>query len=328
MENNFSLNEQNDKYFKLANNLFINLLDHISDGTENLSDEDIQKISKPMQGLVELYIENPKLKYTSNELLLKITNHIDEGLSNIQEMVDELNKYHNESINFKISDELELSISRFKKSMNRYVVLFSKSIQKSIIQLFTRLIQLIQKIMVSFHIFKYMLDEQLHNLQEPKMYNSEDLHIDDTLHELVFDLVPKPKSFNNNIFSYLKPRAEAMVSLYEDNHFPSAALECNVVIEGLLDINSNHMKKKMKNASTFEKLNKLSAMSYFNIILDDEFKNAFKKIRKYRNGVAHPKKYYNRDKNIATLSFYMLILINFIVRTNINMSNDGDMIDI
>ena len=154
------------------------------------------------------------------------------------------------------------------------------------------------------------------------------IKLDDTLHELVFDLVPKPKSFNNNIFSYLKPRAEAMVSLYEDNHFPSAALECNVVIEGLLDINSNHMKKKMKNASTFEKLNKLSAMSYFNIILDDEFKNAFKKIRKYRNGVAHPKKYYNRDKNIATLSFYMLILINFIVRTNINMSNDGDMIDI
>ena len=33
-----------------------------------------------------------------------------------------------------------------------------------------------------------------------------------------------------------------------------------------------------------------------------------KKIRKYRNGVAHPKKYYNRDN----IDFKMLILINFI----------------
>ena len=78
-------------------------------------------------------------------------------------MVDELNKYHNESINFKISDELELSISRFKKSMNRYVVLFSKSIQKSIIQLFTRLIQLIQKIMVSFLYFLIFLNAFLNS---------------------------------------------------------------------------------------------------------------------------------------------------------------------
>ena len=144
-------------YFSLVSKMInFRTTDHIS-GLK--LDQYFRKISKPMQGFVKLYIENPKLKYTSNELLLKITNHIDEGLSNIQEMVDELNKYHNESINFKISDELELSISRFKKSMNRYVVLFSKSIQKPIIQLFTRLIQLIQKIMVSFHIFKYMLNK-------------------------------------------------------------------------------------------------------------------------------------------------------------------------
>ena len=127
-------------------------------------------------------------------------------------MIDELNKHYVENINFKISDELEFSISRFKKSMNRYVVLFSKSIQKSILQLLVRLIHLIQKIMISFHVFKYVMDEQLYKLEEPKIYNSEDLHIDDTLHKIILDLVPNPNLFSNDIFSNLKVHVEEMLS--------------------------------------------------------------------------------------------------------------------
>ena len=53
-----------------------------------------------------------------------------------------------------------------------------------------------------------------------------------------------------------------------DRNFNHAAMECNVVIEGLLDINSNHMKIKMKNASTFEKLNKL----YCNVLFQYNFR--------------------------------------------------------
>ena len=322
MKNHFSLNEHNDEYFKLTNNLCINLLDHISDVTENLSDDHIQEFFKAIQEGIEIHFEDPKLKYTLNELLLKIINNINEWLLATQDMIDELNKHYVENINFKISDELEFSISRFKKSMNRYVVLFSKSTQKSILQLLVRLIHLIQKIMISFHVFKYVMDEQLYKLEEPKIYNSEDLHIDDTLHKIILDLVPNPNLFSNDIFSNLKVHVEEMLSLYNDDHFPAAAMECNVVIEGLLNINSNHMKKKIKNGSTFEKLDILSAIPYSDMILDNRFKNAFRKIRKYRNDVVHPKQHYNSDKNIATLSFYMLILINGIVRTNIHTSEN------
>ena len=201
MKNHFSLNEHNDEYFKLTNNLCINLLDHISDVTENLSDDHIQEFFKAIQEGIEIHFEDPKLKYTLNELLLKIINNINEWLLATQDMIDELNKHYVENINFKISDELEFSISRFKKSMNRYVVLFSKSIQKSILQLLVRLIHLIQKIMISFHVFKYVMDEQLYKLEEPKIYNSEDLHIDDTLHKIILDLVPNPNLFSNDILS-------------------------------------------------------------------------------------------------------------------------------
>ena len=228
MKNHFSLNEHNDEYFKLTNNLCINLLDHISDVTENLSDDHIQEFFKAIQEGIEIHFEDPKLKYTLNELLLKIINNINEWLLATQDMIDELNKHYVENINFKISDELEFSISRFKKSMNRYVVLFSKSIQKSILQLLVRLIHLIQKIMISFHVFKYVMDEQLYKLEEPKIYNSEDLHIDDTLHKIILDLVPNPNLFSNDIFSNLKVHVEEMLSLYNDDHFPAAAMECNL----------------------------------------------------------------------------------------------------
>ena len=54
MENHFSLNGQNDQYFKLTNNLLINLLDHISDVTENSSDDHIQEFFKVIQDTIKI----------------------------------------------------------------------------------------------------------------------------------------------------------------------------------------------------------------------------------------------------------------------------------
>ncbi len=321
MISHHSSDDQKMKYFKMSDDLLTKMLDGASTETENMSNAAIKNIFVPLQKTLTFFTDSPYLKHNSNEPMLEvIINIINKFLLFIQEIINELDKKYVRDKNFVISNKLKQSILRFKKSMNRYVILLPKLKQEPVTQLISRITYLLQKVLESFGIFKYIMDETLYQLEKPASYNAKNLHIDDALHEFIFDMTPNLDSFDESPFLNLKNHVKEMRELYCDGYFSSSAIQCIVVIEGLLNINLKHMKKNVKPKTIANKLNMLSENRHFDIIFDDQFKEAFIKIKKYRDDSAHPNPYYNSDKNIATLSFYMLILINNSVRTNIQMS--------
>ena len=213
-----------------------------------------------------------------------------------------------------------LLFDRISPIIKQFTSGMSESTQK-IIHNFCKIIRDLLEIMLKFYIvLHYTIKHNVAKLKKPTEYRDSKLQLDETIHQIAFNILPTSDAFDDAPFSVLKSRIILLRKYYKEKDYKTSFVYIGQIIDGLLKINYKNRNKK--STSKILKRDKLSSLfPKQNLLFDPDVIDGLKKTWEHRNVAAHGDDFDYIDKNLVTMDMYLLFMIYVIVKQNINMKS-------
>ena len=299
--------------------LIIDILNTLSKYIANPSKETLDTLKSI---LMEIY-KNIKKKLPDNpaedfvSFLQIISEWIDKKFIDIKKPI-----YANHNFQIpKLSNNLNNALKQLEKSFDIFIPLVPKSCTIVIKKIIGIILKIITECVTLIVIYKYILTYNLSKLNSPEKYNFKDMQLNAVSHTIAYCLIPKLETFDNKQFAHLKPYVKKISLRYDAKEYDSALVAISSTIEGLLNVYAEkYFNRKNQIMPIGTKLKKLFEMQHIKPIIDDYMLTAFRNIYDHRSYNVHANKINLIDKNIVTLSLYILAIVNASVRYLIDIT--------
>ena len=308
-----TINNLYDIEHDIMTDLLIDILNMLSKYITNLSKETLDMFKSILMETYKNFKnelpDNPKEDIIS--FLQTISKRIDKKFTNIKKPIHANHNFQTPHL----PDRLNNALKQLEKSLDIFILLMPKSCKIIIKKIIKIIIKIITECVSLIVIYKYILAYNLSKLNSPKHYNSKDMQLTDIVHEIAYYSIPKQETFDDEPFVHLKPYVKKISLRYDEKEYADTLTAISSTMEGLLNVYvEKYFNRKKQPKHINDKLKKLSEMQYIKPIIDDYMLTAFHNIYNHRSHNVHANKINLIDKNIVTLSLYILAIVNFSVR--------------
>ena len=258
MPENSSYNDKNINQDWILENP--NLLNVFHEFLDDFIDDDHDEHMKMMHE----YIQSDEMLSIRNTFAstMKIVAH---NLKMMTENLENKNKMLFCELPTKKQNEVENIMVRFTSLFDRilpvieqFISGMSESTQKIINNLCKIIRDLLETILKFYIVLHYTIKHNMAKLKKPTEYRDSKLQLDETIHQIAFNILPTSDDFNDKPFSVLKSRIILLRKYYKEKDYKTSSVYIGHIIDGLLKINYNNRNKK--STSKILKHDKLSSL--------------------------------------------------------------------